>query len=101
MAKSVAKDLNDDKSVMAWLLLIQDAKERAEEWMIAIKQQQEAQYPEDPKTEKQPADLIGGAAMVVGLQPSLQSHSTHVETKLKPLIRPHSILKPPRCTRGT
>ena len=53
MHQSAPEDLNDDKAMVAWLMQIQDAKDRAAEWMADIKHQQEAPRPAAPKAEKQ------------------------------------------------
>jgi hypothetical protein len=73
-------DLNDDKAFLEWLMRIQSAKDRAVEWMDAIKQQQGDLSPEGSTAKKQPAGLIaspgaGGARerATVEFAASLQS----------------------------
>ena len=52
MADPPLKDPSDDKAILDWLMRVQGAKDRAAEWMAAIKQQQEGQCPKASEAKK-------------------------------------------------
>ena len=52
MAVPPLNDPNDGKAILDWLMRIQGAKDRAAEWMAAIKLQQEGQFPSASEAKK-------------------------------------------------
>jgi hypothetical protein len=52
MADPPLNDPNDGKAILDWLMRIQGAKDRAAEWMTAIKLQQEDQCPKASEAKK-------------------------------------------------